>query len=151
MAASPERGRPGRARGCRSAAPSGPGRSGCRSSSRRGRPRRGDDPAPADIDQPTLVGDADRLVQLAVNPSTRTVLVPAAAGVSQPLFAGSPRKNGAPSTDSPTTPPLFQSSVAPSACAYHCAADVASGTASISEITGRCVAGVSVCLLLALA
>jgi hypothetical protein len=68
--------------------------------------------------------------------STRTVLVPADVGVSQPLFSGSPRKNGAPSTVSPTTPPRFHNSVAPTARAYHRAAAAASGTASITEITG---------------
>jgi len=51
-------------------------------------------------------------------------------------FSGSPRKNGPPATISPTTPPRFYSSVAPSARAYHRAAAAASGTASITEITG---------------
>ncbi len=37
---------------------------------------------------------------------------------------------------SPTTPPRFHSSVAPSASEYHRAAAAASGTASITEITG---------------
>ena len=68
--------------------------------------------------------------------STRTVLDPRSLGVSQRLFSGSPRKNGAPSTVRPTTPPRSHSLVAPSARSYHCAAAVASGTASISEITG---------------
>jgi len=36
----------------------------------------------------------------------------------------------------PTTPPRFQSSVAPSACLYHASAAGASGTASIMEIKG---------------
>src|SRR6266508_3607889 len=79
--------------------------------------------------------------------STRTVLVPTAVGVSQPLFSGSPKKNGAPWTVSPTTPPRFHNSVAPSARAYHCAAAAASGTASISEITGWWVWDVIACLL----
>ena len=66
--------------------------------------------------------------------STRAVRVPASAGVFQPLFAGSPRKNGAPSTVSPTTPPKFHSSSAPSARLYHSAAAPALWTASMSEI-----------------
>src|SRR6266516_696763 len=80
--------------------------------------------------------------------STRTVRVPIAVGVSQPLSAGSPRKKRAPSTVNPTTPPRFHNSVAPSARAYQCAAAVASGTASITEITGPWVSDVMVCFLL---
>src|SRR5436190_5923226 len=71
--------------------------------------------------------------------STRTVLEPRVSGVSQRLFAGSPRKNGAPWTLSPTTLPRFQSSVAPSASAYQIAAAEASGTASMTEIAGPAV------------
>jgi hypothetical protein len=70
------------------------------------------------------------------NTSTRTVRVPAVAGVSHPLFSGSPRKIGAPAIDRPITLPKFHSSVAPSARAYHRAASPASGTASITEMTG---------------
>src|ERR1035438_4116490 len=68
--------------------------------------------------------------------STRAVLLPSEVGVSQPLFSGSPRKNGAPSTVIPTTPPRFHNSFAPIAFAYHCAAADASETASITEMTG---------------
>src|SRR6266487_4639565 len=48
---------------------------------------------------------------------------------------------------SPTTLPRFHSSVAPSACPYHLAAAVASGTASINEITGPPVSDVIFSLL----
>src|ERR1019366_10563222 len=70
------------------------------------------------------------------NTSTRAVLLPSEVGVSQPLFWVSPRKNGAPSTAIPTTPPRFHNSFAPIALAYHCAAADASETASITEMTG---------------
>src|SRR5215469_17889472 len=69
-----------------------------------------------------------------VKTSTRTVLVPTAAGASQPLFSGSPTKTGAPSMLSPATPPRFHNSVAPSACLYQSTAAGASWTASMSEI-----------------
>src|SRR4051794_26009078 len=96
---------------------------------------------------PAATARAMKVSGSSTNTSTRTVRVPAAAGVSQPLFSGSPRKNGAPSTANPTTPPRFHSSVAPSAAAYHFAAAVASDTASITEMTGRSVRGVIVGLL----
>lgn len=64
--------------------------------------------------------------------STRTVLVPHVAGVSQPLLAGSPKKREAPSTVRPTTPPRFHSSEAPTPFAYHCAAADASGARQAS-------------------
>jgi hypothetical protein len=70
------------------------------------------------------------------NTSTRTVRVPAVAGVSQPFPSGSPRKNGAPPTSRPTTEPRSHVTVAPSAARYHSFAAGASGTASITEITG---------------
>src|SRR5258705_1832562 len=83
----------------------------------------------------------------ATKTSIRTVLVPTDCGVYQRLFAGSPRKNGAPSTVRPMTLPRFHNSVAPSAFAYHDAASVASDTASITEITGPSGSDVTVCLL----
>ena len=55
--------------------------------------------------------------------------------VSQPLFAGSPRKNRAPSISRPTTLPRSQRRVAPRACSYQSAAAPADGTASMQLIT----------------
>ncbi len=52
------------------------------------------------------------------------------------VVRGLAQEEWAPSTVNPTTLPRFHSSVAPSACAYQRAAAAASGTASITEITG---------------
>ena len=52
------------------------------------------------------------------------------------VVLGLAEKERAPATVSPTTPPRSHSLLAPSACAYHRAAAEASGTASITEITG---------------
>src|SRR5215467_13554651 len=68
------------------------------------------------------------------NTSTRTVVAPSVAGLSNPGPVGSCRKNDAPSISRPTTPPRFHNSVAPSARSYQPAAAAADGTASIREI-----------------
>jgi hypothetical protein len=60
-----------------------------------------------------------------------------AAGLSHPLFAGFPTKNGAPAISRPATDPRFHSSMAPSACVYYATAFGASGTATITEMTNR--------------
>ncbi len=70
------------------------------------------------------------------NTSTRIVLLPSDFGVLQPLFSGSPRKNGAPSIIRPTTPPKFHNSVAPTASAYQRAAAEAFETARSQRSLG---------------
>ena len=66
----------------------------------------------------------------------RSVVVPIAAGLSNPLSVGSCRKKGAPAISRPATEPRFHNSVAPRAFLYHSTAVGASGTASMSDITG---------------
>ena len=54
-----------------------------------------------------------------MNTSTRTVVRPIEAGLSNPPLVGSWRKNGAPSISRPTTPPRLHSTEAPRARWYH--------------------------------
>src|SRR5256885_203321 len=75
--------------------------------------------------------------------STRAEGIPSLVGVSQPLFSGSPTKNGAPAISRPTTEPRFHSSTAPSARLYQATASGALGTATITEITGGRLATLS--------
>src|SRR2546429_1807515 len=70
------------------------------------------------------------------NTSIRAEVIPSFVGLSQPLFAGSPTKKGAPAISSPATDPRFHSSTAPSARMYHATASGALGTATITEIRG---------------
>src|SRR5262245_39409134 len=70
------------------------------------------------------------------NTSTRADVMPSLAGLSQPLFAGSPTKNGAPAISRPATDPRLHSSTAPSASLYQATARGASVTATITEMTG---------------
>src|SRR5947209_18703233 len=70
------------------------------------------------------------------NTSIRAEGIPRFVGLSQPLFAGSPTKKGAPAISSPATDPRFHSSTAPSARMYHATASGALGTATITEIRG---------------
>src|SRR5713226_4122318 len=75
--------------------------------------------------------------------SILVLVTPAWPGLVSAGFPGltSWRKNGAPLISRPATPPRFHSSMAPSASLYQAAAAVASGTISITEITGREGAG----------
>jgi hypothetical protein len=67
--------------------------------------------------------------------STRAEVIPHFSGLSQPLLAGSPRKNEAPSISRSATEPKFQSSQAPNACLYQSIAVATFVTASITEMT----------------
>src|SRR5262245_17572956 len=73
------------------------------------------------------------------NTSIRADVMPSFAGLSQPLLAGSPTKNGAPAISRPATEPRFHSSTAPSACLYQATASGALVTATITDMTDECL------------
>ncbi|TMI78098.1 MAG: hypothetical protein E6H10_17805 [Bacteroidetes bacterium] len=71
------------------------------------------------------------------NTSTLVEVMPSFSGLSQPLLAGSPTKNGAPAISNPATDPRLHNTEAPRARWYHATAAGASLTASISDIRSR--------------
>jgi len=75
--------------------------------------------------------------------SMRAEVIPSRAGLSQPLLAPSPRKNGAPTNSKPATDPRLHRTVAPSARVYYATAAGVSATASITEMTGPCGGGIT--------
>src|SRR5215213_3327948 len=73
------------------------------------------------------------------NTSTRVDVIPSFAGLSQPLLAGCPRKNGAPPISRPATDPRLHNTFASSARLYHSTADDVSSTASITDRVSPCI------------
>jgi hypothetical protein len=70
------------------------------------------------------------------NTSILVEVMPNFKGVSQPLPAGSPNKNGVPAMCRAATDPRLHSSTAPSARLYHPTAIGTSEIASITDSTG---------------
>ncbi len=66
--------------------------------------------------------------------------IPRLSGVSQPFFAGWPRKNGALEISRPATGPKRQSATAPNARSYQATATSTSATASITDSVGGLLA-----------
>src|SRR4029453_13596811 len=93
----------------------------------------------AEPSAPAATARATKASGSSTNTSIRTVRDPSVAGVAQRSFFGSPRNTGAPATDRPPPPPRSHSTSAPTARPYQAVASVASGTASMTEITGRSV------------
>src|SRR5690349_8922305 len=72
------------------------------------------------------------------NTSTRVQVIANFEGLSQPLVAGSPKKNGAPAISKPATDPKLNETVAPSARLYHSTAVGVSSTANINDMVIPC-------------
>ncbi len=83
---------------------------------------------------PAAIARAIILSGLSQNNSTRVDVIPSFKGLSQPLLAGSPRKNGAPAISRPATDPKSHRIVAFSDRLYHSTAVGVSETASITDM-----------------